>query len=136
MKLSLTILSATVGAASAFAPSGSISRATSIAMSTEPVEPVVNNAVEAAVPEGVVPTVAPINGWVPDAVLPCYGLPGAIEPLGYFDPLGFCKDRELGGVKRFREAEIMHGRVAVSRYSPAYIIFPIPFLSKPSLPGF
>jgi hypothetical protein len=35
---------------------------------------------------------------------------GAISPLGYFDPLGFCKDRGLVGVKRFREAEILHGR--------------------------
>ena len=59
----------------------------------------------------VVPTVAPINGWVPDESLPCFGLPGAVSPLGFFDPLGFTKDMELNGVKRFREAEIMHGRV-------------------------
>merc|ERR1719158_889968 len=59
------------------------------------------------------PAVAPINGWVPDASLPCYGLPGAIAPLGFFDPLGFTKDMELGEVKRYREAEIMHGRVAM-----------------------
>merc|ERR1711865_448181 len=38
---------------------------------------------------------------------------GAIAPLGFFDPLGFTKDMELLGVKRFREAEIMHGRVAM-----------------------
>merc|ERR1712166_1245309 len=54
-----------------------------------------------------------LNGWTPDAAKPCFGLPGAIAPLGYFDPLGFCKDRSLPGVKRFREAEIMHGRVAM-----------------------
>jgi len=46
-------------------------------------------------------------GWTPDSSQPCYGLPGAIAPLGYFDPLGFCQDRSLEGVKRFREAEIM-----------------------------
>lgn len=69
---------------------------------------------EAAVePEPVIPTVAPINGWVPDESLPCFGLPGAVAPLGFFDPLGFTKDMELLGVKRFREAEIMHGRVAM-----------------------
>jgi hypothetical protein len=28
---------------------------------------------------------------------------GAIAPLGFFDPLGFCKERSLEGVKRFRE---------------------------------
>ena len=26
-------------------------------------------------------------------------LPGALAPLGYFDPLGFCKDRTEGEVK-------------------------------------
>lgn len=46
-------------------------------------------------------------GWAPDSSAPCYGLPGAIAPLGYFDPLGFCKERSLDGVKRFREAEVM-----------------------------
>ena len=112
MKLSLAILSATIATAAAFAPSGSVSSSSALRMSEpEPVEAV--EAVEAT-PEPVVPAVAPINGWVPDDALPCYGLPGAISPLGYFDPIGFCKDRELGGVKRFREAEIMHGRVAVS----------------------
>jgi len=60
-----------------------------------------------------VPAIVPINGWVPGESLPCYGLPGAVAPLGFFDPLGFTKDMELLGVKRFREAEIMHGRVAM-----------------------
>merc|ERR1712174_150998 len=63
--------------------------------------------------EIIVPAPAAINGWVPDASLPCYGLPGAIAPLGFFDPLGFTKNMELNGVKRLREAEIMHGRVAM-----------------------
>jgi hypothetical protein len=54
-----------------------------------------------------------LNGWTPDASKPCYGLPGAISPLGYFDPVGFCKDRSLDGVKRFREAEVMHGRISM-----------------------
>ena len=26
-------------------------------------------------------------------------LPGALAPLGYFDPLGFCKDKTVGEVK-------------------------------------
>ena len=59
------------------------------------------------------PAFAPINGWVPDEKLPCYGLPGAIAPLGFFDPVGFTKDKDLSEVKRFREAEVMHGRVAM-----------------------
>merc|ERR1711966_132157 len=59
------------------------------------------------------PVVQALNGWVADESKPCYGLPGASAPLGYFDPLGFCKGRNLEGVKRFREAEVMHGRVAM-----------------------
>jgi len=58
--------------------------------------------------------VAPINGWVPSASLPLYGLPGAVAPLGYFDPLGFSQEGiTLNEVKRYREAEVMHGRVAM-----------------------
>merc|ERR1712241_579541 len=70
---------------------------------------------QAKTPEqvNVEPSIPPINGWIPDASLPCYGLPGAIGPIGFFDPLGFSKDKELLGVKRYREAEIMHGRVAM-----------------------
>jgi len=53
------------------------------------------------------------NGWAADAKLPCYGLPGAVSPLGFFDPLGFSKDTDLGTVKRLREAEVMHGRICM-----------------------
>jgi len=60
------------------------------------------------------PAPVPINGWVPDSNLPCYGLPGAIAPTGFFDPLGFSqKGISLNDVKRFREAEVQHGRVAM-----------------------
>jgi Chlorophyll A-B binding protein len=52
-------------------------------------------------------------GWTPDSKKPCWGLPGAIEPLGFFDPLGLSKDADLDTVKRYREAEVMHGRVAM-----------------------
>jgi len=67
--------------------------------------------VEPATPPA--PVVSMINGWAPDARKPCFGLPGAIAPLGFFDPLGFTKDAELSKVKRFREAEIMHCRVSM-----------------------
>jgi Chlorophyll A-B binding protein len=116
MKLSLTLIASTMGTACAFAPSAVVSSSkSSLRMSSS--EPDM-----AVVEEGVVvPKVAPINGWVPNESLPCYGLPGDIGPLGYFDPLGFCKEKELGGVKRFREAEIMHGRVAVSTYFQLFL---------------
>ena len=91
MKLSLAILTATVGAATAFAPSATRSTVSHLSMSENAAE----TAEEVAeVPEApAAPAVAPINGWVPDASKPCYGLPGATAPFGYFDPIGFCKVR-------------------------------------------
>merc|ERR1712151_1314516 len=108
------IFSATIVSAAAFAPSAPLSSRSSLAMSemtTEP--PMPEDPVQEELAEPAVPTVAPINGWVPNPALPCYGLPGAVAPLGFFDPLGFTENMELNGVKRFREAEIMHGRVAM-----------------------
>jgi len=43
----------------------------------------------------------------------CYGLPGAIEPAGEFDPLGFTKNADVLEVNRLREAELTHGRVGM-----------------------
>ena len=102
--MKFTILAVTVAHALAFTPSTHYANTTPLRMSEFPAE------IDEITAE---PTVAPINGWVPDKSLPCYGLPGAISPLGFFDPLGFTKDMELNEVKRFREAEIMHGRVAM-----------------------
>jgi len=100
--MKIAIIAALVGSAAAFSPSVSNGASTTaLRMETATTE------------EVAVPAVLPINGWVPNQEEPCYGLPGAISPLGFFDPLGFTKEMELGGVKRFREAEIMHGRVAM-----------------------
>merc|ERR1719436_1644702 len=38
---------------------------------------------------------------------------GAGAPLGYFDPLGFCKVGDEAGFRNLRAAEIKHGRVAM-----------------------
>ena len=92
MKLSLTLLATTVSAASAFvAPSTSRNIAAApLCMSEEVAAETAADVAE--VPEvPAAPAVAPINGWVPDETKPCYGLPGASAPFGYFDPLGFCK---------------------------------------------
>ena len=43
----------------------------------------------------------------------CYGLPGAMEPVGPFDPLGFTKGADVLEVNRLRESELTHGRVAM-----------------------
>ena len=110
LKMKLAILATSLGAAAAFAPSSSGAQSSTAVRMSEPMteEPVV-----AAVEEPVVPAVKPINGWVPDETKPLYGLPGAIAPLGFFDPLGFSNVKELTGAKRLREAEVMHGRVAM-----------------------
>ena len=54
-----------------------------------------------------------VNGWAADPSKFCAGLPGAIAPLGDFDPLGFTKGLPVQEIKRFREAEVTHGRVAM-----------------------
>ena len=109
MKLSLAFLAATATSAAAFAPSASFSSKTALRMS----EPVSSEAAAVEAPAApAAPVVQPINGWVPDASKPAYGLPGAIAPFGYFDPLGLMP-KTLLGAKRFREAEIMHCRVAM-----------------------
>jgi hypothetical protein len=61
-----------------------------------------------------VSAISAVNGWTPDDSKPCFGLPGSVAPTGYFDPLGFCqKGISLNDVKRYREAEVHHGRVAM-----------------------
>lgn len=39
--------------------------------------------------------------------------PGAMAPLGFFDPLGFCPPGDEGNFRQLRAAEIKHGRVAM-----------------------
>lgn len=126
--MKLVIIAALAGSATAFVPSAStgVTVAATLRMSeTATEDATINNGEAPAVsePEAAAteesPFAAPaaaaitLNGWTADAALPCYGLPGAISPLGFFDPLGFSKDAELGTVKRYREAEILHGRVAM-----------------------
>ena len=55
-----------------------------------------------------------LNGWYPKEDFALWGLPGAIAPTGYFDPLGFAREgTPLNDAKRLRESEVMHGRVAM-----------------------
>ncbi|KAL3809024.1 hypothetical protein ACHAXA_010919 [Cyclostephanos tholiformis] len=99
--MKLAIIASLIGSAAAFSPSVS-NGASTTALRMETTTKVV-----------AIPAVGPINGWVPNPKGPCYGLPGAISPLGFFNPLGFTKEMELGEVKRIREAEVMHGRMAM-----------------------
>jgi hypothetical protein len=40
-------------------------------------------------------------------------IPGALDPVGIFDPLGLAAKANEGLLKRYREAELTHGRVAM-----------------------
>ena len=125
--MKLAILSVAIAGASAFAPSSTIAPRTAALRMSETVEetaaaPVETETTEAAsaavepvatIADQTEELVTPLNYWVPDESAPCYGLPGAVAPLGFFDPLGFSKNMDLDGVKRLREAEVIHSRVAM-----------------------
>lgn len=40
-------------------------------------------------------------------------IPGALAPVGLFDPLGFAAKADEATLKRYREAELTHGRVGM-----------------------
>lgn len=40
-------------------------------------------------------------------------LPGALAPVGFFDPAGFAAKADENTLKRYREAELTHGRVSM-----------------------
>lgn len=40
-------------------------------------------------------------------------MPGQLAPMGFFDPAGFTNDKSISEIKRYREAEVTHGRVAM-----------------------
>merc|ERR1719446_1556371 len=54
---------------------------------------------------------------MPSAVAPSISMvvdmPGSTAPLGFFDPLGFSKNASPETMKKYREAELKHGRVAM-----------------------
>lgn len=54
-----------------------------------------------------------VNGWTADPDKFCAGLPGALSPMGEFDPLNFLEDLPVQEIKRYREAEVTHGRVSM-----------------------
>ena len=42
-------------------------------------------------------------------------MPGALPPMGFWDPLGFAEKADVNTLKRYREAEVTHGRVGTFR---------------------
>jgi len=127
MKSFLVVLPFIVGGASAFVARNSNSNSNSISSTSScmPTTPTISNTIlsaadpsanpddeleEEPAPVKVYPT---INGWTADPSKFCAGLPGAVAPLGNFDPLGFTTELPLQEIKRYREAEVTHGRVAM-----------------------
>ena len=58
----------------------------------------------------------PISSSKPSSALKAFvadELPGALAPVGFFDPLGFAEKADENTMKRYREAELTHGRVAM-----------------------
>merc|ERR1719163_2727381 len=43
----------------------------------------------------------------------CYGLPGALAPVGNFDPFNLLDGKTFDQVRTWREAELAHGRVGM-----------------------
>merc|ERR1711906_52643 len=41
------------------------------------------------------------------------GMGGILDPVGFFDPLGFAEKADAQTLKRYREAELTHGRVSM-----------------------
>jgi len=51
--------------------------------------------------------------WSPDEDAFAYGLPGTLDPAPEFDPFGLSEGKDLNTMKKYREAETQHGRVAM-----------------------
>mmetsp|Transcript_2379 Transcript_2379/g.3329 ORF Transcript_2379/g.3329 Transcript_2379/m.3329 type:complete len:211 (-) Transcript_2379:99-731(-) len=57
---------------------------------------------------------APKKAAAPAApVFTAESLPGVIEPTGFFDPLDFAAKADENTLRRYREAEVQHGRVGM-----------------------
>lgn len=60
---------------------------------------------------------------------------GAMAPLGYWDPLGFCKAGNEDGFRNLRTAEIKHGRVAMMAAIGAVVQHYVKFPSFGGVPS-
>ncbi len=58
-------------------------------------------------PAPIARTASAMNAFTVDS------MPGALAPMGFFDPLGFAAKADEKTLKRYREAEVTHGRVAM-----------------------
>ena len=115
--MKLTILSVIISAACAFSPSVPRSAIlSSLSMSSNPEEPTISTTIGEETGGEPIPAVSAINGWVADASKPCFGLPGAISPLGFFDPLGFTKDKVRLTETLTRYTKLLGGSLVESEF--------------------
>jgi len=114
--MKLLLLSSFLTVSSGFAPisTSSFRASNALQATTEPEVEVEVPEVLMPIPELSTQTPLTLNGWTPDETYECFGLPGAVAPTGFFDPIGFSRyGISLNEVKRYRESEVMHGRVAM-----------------------
>jgi hypothetical protein len=95
MKISCASLALLASSASAFAPSSR--QGARVSLNSEAV----------AVEESVAPPAPKDPFDTPE------DLAGVVAPFGFFDPLGFATNADGATMKRYREAEITHGRVGM-----------------------
>ena len=60
---------------------------------------------------------------------------GAMAPLGFFDPAGFCKKGDEAGFRNLRAAEIKHGRAAMMAALGAVVQHYVKFPGFESVPS-
>jgi hypothetical protein len=126
MKLILTALTfaSLAGSAVGFVPAttnvGSASKSSSLPLADavvteeteEPIVPMVEPIVTMVEPI-VTKSYPEVNGWTADPSKFCLGLPGSSLPFKDFDPLGLIDGFSVEEIKRYRESEVTHGRVAM-----------------------
>jgi hypothetical protein len=137
MKLIITALTlaSLVGSAVGFVPAvtsaGAASKSTSLPLADivpmeepivtmeEPIvtmeEPIVTMEVPIVMMEEPIVTKSypEVNGWTADSSKFCAGLPGSSLPFKDFDPWGLIEGFSVEEIKRYRESEVTHGRVAM-----------------------
>jgi hypothetical protein len=67
-----------------------------------------------------------LNGWTADPSKFCLGLPGSSAPFKDFDPWGQISGFSVEEIKRYREVEVTHGRVAMLA-TVGYLVGESPF---------
>lgn len=98
--MKLAIISLIVGNAAAFVPAPSMSKTSSSSLNAFSFSKFANS-------------LAPSTPDVKDSSFTIENMPGALAPMGFWDPLGFAAKADDRAMKRYREAEITHGRVAM-----------------------